>query len=149
MEKDSIPHITCEHLQKIKSEPEGNMHLVVDLRDPLEYDAGHIEGSKNIPRRELVSNIQSVVPDKTHRVIVVVGPTLESEIQSIHEDLTGLGYSQVEFLSGGFDRWCEISMPSVDDVLDDTGSEEVGSSSVEDEDPYEGEDLEEENEPLM
>ncbi|HCC22337.1 hypothetical protein A2480_00075 [Candidatus Uhrbacteria bacterium RIFOXYC2_FULL_47_19] len=151
MEKNHISHITCEHLLTIKKQPQPTEHVVLDLRDPLEYDAGHIEGSKNVPRRELVTNIGSVVPDKAHHIIVVVGPTLESEIETIHDDLAELGYEKVEFLAGGFDRWCEISMPAVDDVLGgEVTPEEAGAVSKDEEpDLYEGEDLEETNEPLM
>ncbi|MBU0625470.1 rhodanese-like domain-containing protein [Patescibacteria group bacterium] len=150
MENSSgIPHITCEHLQKIKTEG-GAEHEVVDLRDPVEFDAGHIEGSFNVPRRELKTNIENLVPHRSHKVIVVVGPTHQAEIEYIYEELKELGYEQVEFLAGGFDRWCEISLPSVDDVLSEMTPEEMGrgTGGVE-EDAYEGLDPEEDNEPLM
>jgi rhodanese-related sulfurtransferase len=146
MSEKEIPHITCEHLQKIKSE-DGPDHAVIDLRDTLEYDAGHIEGSHNIPRKELRNNIESVVPHKSHKVIVVVGPTLESEIQFIHDELIEMGYEEVEFLAGGFDKWCEISLPSIDDVIEEPTPEEAGARS-DGSDDYEGDDPDEENEPL-
>lgn len=148
MPAEKIPHITCEHLQKIKSEG-GPDHSVVDLRDPIEFDAGHIEGSHNVPRRELKENIENVVPHKSRKVVVVVGPTQGSEIEHIHEELAAMGYEEIEFLSGGFDRWCEISLPSVDEVLGEETPEEAGAVREEDAgDGYEGEDPEEENEPL-
>ncbi|MEA3249905.1 MAG: rhodanese-like domain-containing protein [Patescibacteria group bacterium] len=146
MPDKKIPHITCEHLQKIKQEG-GPDHTVVDLRDTLEYDAGHIEGSHNVPRRELTDNIENIVPHKSHKVIVVVGATLESEIGFIHEELTEMGYEEVEFLAGGFDQWCTISMPSVDDIVDEGTPEEKGARS-DGRDDYEGNDPEEENEPM-
>jgi len=146
-EDKKIPHITCEHLQEIKQD-NGPNHAVIDVRDTTEFDAGHIEGSHNVPRRELTKNIESVVPHKSHRVIVVVGVTEEPEINFIHDELIEMGYETVEFLAGGFDKWCEISMPSVDDVLSDQTPEEAGMRG-DGSDDYEGEDLEEENEPLM
>ncbi len=146
MPDKEIPHITCEHLKKIRGEG-GPDHAVVDVRDTLEYDAGHIEGSHNIPRKELKSNIESVIPHKSHKVIVVVGPTLEGEIEHIHDELTGMGYEEVEFLAGGFDRWCEISLPSVDEVTGEATPEELGMRGDGSAD-YEGEDPEEDNEPL-
>ena len=150
MEKNKgISHITCEHLQKIKAGKDAE-HAVIDLRDPVEFDAGHIDGSFNVPRRELKTNIENVVPHKSHRVIVVVGPTQHSEIEFIYGELKEMGYDQVEFLAGGFDKWCEISLPSVEDVAEEPTPEEQGfvSSEEESDDTYEGKDPEEENEPL-
>ncbi len=144
---NKIPHITCEHLQEIKEE-DGPDHAVIDVRDTTEFDAGHIEGSHNVPRRELTKNIESVVPHKLHRVIVVVGITEEPEIEYIHDELTQLGYESVEFLAGGFDKWCEIAMPTVEDVLGEETPEEAGMRG-DGTDDYEGEDLEEKNEPLL
>lgn len=150
MPKKKIPHITCEHLQKIRGQSEPQ-HAIIDLRDPVEFDAGHIEGSFNVPRRELQANIENVVPHKSHKVVVVVGPTHEAEIEFIHQELTEMGYGEVEFLAGGFDKWCEISMPSVEDVTGEATPEEQGFVQSEEEaveDSYEGEDPEEKNEPL-
>lgn len=151
-EENSIPHITCEHLQKIKQE-QGPDHTIIDLRDPLEYDAGHIENSHNIPRKELGNNIENVVPHKSHRVVVIVGATHESEIERIYEELREKGYESIEFLSGGFDRWCEISPPEVEEGLSEATPEELGVGVTEGEagetDYYEGEDPEEESVPLM
>jgi len=147
-EEAKLSHITCEHLQKIKSE-DGLDHAVVDLRDTVEFDAGHIEGSHNVPRRELKDNIENVVPHKSHHVIVIVGPTHESELELIHDELTEVGYEKVEFLAGGFDKWCEISMPNVDDVTGGPQTPEEAGQRGDGSDDYEGEDPEEENEPMM
>jgi rhodanese-related sulfurtransferase len=146
-EHEKVSQITCEHLIKIKEEG-GPDHAVIDLRDTLEFDAGHIDGSLNIPRRELKDNIENVVPHKSHRVVVIVGATEQSEIEFIRQELVEMGYEHVEFLAGGFDRWCEIALPSIDEVIDEATPEEAGMTGdgVND---YEGDDPEEENEPLM
>ena len=145
METEKIPHITCEHLIKLKA---GELeHVVVDLRDPVEFESGHIEGSLNIPRPELRANIQSVIKDKEAKVIVIVGPTHEDEIRSVHETLQEMGYQNAEFLSGGFDRWCEIAPLELEDDLFETTPEEEGGevdSSEEDIDPHSSQD-----EPMM
>ena len=124
-EENKAPHITCEHLLELEgsNEPE---HVVIDLRDPLEYDSGHIKGSHNVPRRELKNNLHNVVPEKGARVIVVVGPTHEEEIDSIHETLAELGYKRIEFLAGGFDRYCEIADLELDEADSEMTPEEMG-----------------------
>jgi rhodanese-related sulfurtransferase len=143
---DHIPHITCEHFLKIDKlkEPE---HVVIDLRDTIEFDAGHIEGSKNVPRRELHDILPNVIPEKHTRVIAVIGPTHGSEIDSVYEDIKALGYEKVEFLAGGFDKYCEIANIEAPDEGELT-PEEMGFTGDELED--EGADPDhEENEPLL
>jgi len=144
MERAGVPHITCEHLQTLSKEGK-HEHVILDLRDPLEFESGHIKGSLNVPRRELETNVKNVLPDASKRVIVVVGATQEEDIEAVHQALAGLGYGNVEFLAGGFDAWCEIAAPDVEDVIGDETPEEEG---------FTGEDLsnidpeEHDNEPL-
>ena len=123
-ERKGVPHITCEHLQTLKSDE--MEHIVVDLRDYQEYEAGHIAGAKSCPRRELADNIGNVVPDREHKVVVIIGPTQEEEIERIHGELAALGYPNVEFLAGGFDRWCEIAPLEIEPELLETTPEEDG-----------------------
>jgi rhodanese-related sulfurtransferase len=112
-------------LQKTGSEPKE--HIVVDIRDRSDYETGHIAGSVHIPRRELTANLPNLVPDKDKRVIVILGPTEEDEIEAVHEKLQEIGYSQVEYLAGGIDRYCEIAEIGLDDIVGDVTEEEAGS----------------------
>ncbi|MBN1585093.1 hypothetical protein JW899_01865 [Candidatus Uhrbacteria bacterium] len=124
MSEQGIPHITCEHLQSLK---DGDMeHVVVDLRDFNEYESGHIRGAKSCPRRELADNIETVVPDRKHKVVVIIGPVHEPEIESIHRELREMGYENIEFLAGGFDRWCEIAPMEIEPELLEMTPEEEG-----------------------
>jgi rhodanese-related sulfurtransferase len=120
-----IKHVTCEHLLELEAKPERE-HVVLDLRDFAEFEAGHIKDSHSLPKKELATNVENVVPEKDSRVIVVVGPTQESEIEGIHETLAGLGYQNVEFLSGGFDRYCEIAPIEIEPDLTVQTPEEQG-----------------------
>jgi rhodanese-related sulfurtransferase len=129
MGKQGIPHVTCEHLLKLEVDGSKNKekeHVVLDLRDTIEFESGHIEGSVNIPRKELEDNIHTLIPDKKSRVIVIVGPTHEEEIEAIHEELKGMGYGSLEFLAGGFDKYCEIAEIDVAG-LDESTPEEAGA----------------------
>lgn len=122
---DQVPHVTCEHLLDIHGK-EKKEHVVIDLRDVGEFEAGHIKGSLNIPRRELATNIDNLLPDKDKRVIVIVGPTQEGELKAIHDQLVGLGYDSSEFLAGGFDKWCDIAPLEVEPDLTELTPEEQG-----------------------
>lgn len=125
-----IRHVTCEHLAELESKKEKE-HVVLDIRDFEEFQAGHIKDSLNIPKKELAANIGNVLPEKTNRVVVVAGPTQEGEIEAIHEELAGMGYANVEFLSGGFDRWCEIAPIELEADLTDQTPEEKGFTGEE------------------
>ncbi len=57
---------------------------------------------------------------------MIVGPTQEDELKTIHESLTTLGYSSSEFLAGGFDQWCELAPLEVEAGLTDLTPEEEG-----------------------
>lgn len=122
--KEGIPHITCEHLLHLRSNDKE--HVVLDIRDPADFEAGHITGSLHVPRRELVSNVANLIPDQKRKVVVIVGATQEPEVEDIHAQLYGLGYKNLEFLAGGFDRWCEIAPLEIEADLTELTPEEAG-----------------------
>jgi rhodanese-related sulfurtransferase len=124
MSDSEIKQITCEHLQKLRTGEEE--HVVLDLRDFNEFEAGHIKGSHSLPRKELKDNIDNIVPDKSHKVVVIVGPTEKDEIDKIYQELVGLGYDRIEFLAGGFDRFCEIAPLEIEPELVELTPEEEG-----------------------
>ncbi len=144
MPKKEPQSITCEHLLKLRDDE--LEHLVVDVRDEADFETGHIAGSLHVPQRELRTNIANLVADKDKKVVVVVGPTQDSEIESIHESLSALGYKNVEFLTGGFDRWCEIAPLEIEPELAESTPEERGftGEDLSHIDPEEGD-----NEPLF
>jgi rhodanese-related sulfurtransferase len=138
-------HITCEHLLDLHSVPaDDREHVVVDLRDETDWEVGHIKDSVHLPHKEL-HNLESLVPEKDKRVIVVLGPTQQKDLDHTHAVLAEMGYANVEFLKDGIDRWCEIADVEVKDVLandltpEETGmtgdgSDEIGKEST-DSDP--------------
>ncbi len=146
MEKN-IPHITCKHLLQLHGAPEKE-HVVLDVRDRLDYEAGHIKGSLNIPRKELEVNIENLIPDKGKKVIVIIGPTQHREIETIHRSLDDIGYGNVEFLAGGFDEWCEIAPLEIEPDLLEQTPEEAGFTSRDTDEEGENPDHED-NEPLF
>jgi|SRR3989338_11154410 len=129
MPSSDISRITCEHLSTLERKG-AKEHVVVDLRDVLEFEAGHIKDSLNVPHRELADNIANLLPDKDKKVVVIVGPTQEKDIEQVHATLKGLGYHDVEFLSGGFDAWCEIAPIILEPEITEQTPEEQGFRGV-------------------
>jgi len=141
-----IPRITCEHLATLEKKG-AKEHIIVDLRELLEFEAGHIKDSVNIPQRELENNIHTVVPEKRQKVIVIVGPTQEKDIEDVHRTLQKLGYKDVEFLAGGFDAWCEIAPIELEPDLTELTPEEQGFTGQREDEEADPTDAQ--SEPLM
>ena len=115
-----LPTITCKELRKIQDS--SKPHLIIDVREPADYEAGHIDGSMHIPFMELEGNIPNIVHDKKE-LLVVVGER-ENQAEETYAHLTKAGYQQPKFLLGGFDEWCKPAEPDIADVLDEAKEDE-------------------------
>jgi sulfur-carrier protein adenylyltransferase/sulfurtransferase len=75
----------------------------IDVREADEWQEGHIPGAKHVPRGFLESRIESVVPDKTGRVVLYCAAGNRSVFAA--KTLEELGYGNVYSLAGGFTDW--------------------------------------------
>jgi molybdopterin/thiamine biosynthesis adenylyltransferase/rhodanese-related sulfurtransferase len=91
-----------------------NGAVVVDVREPEEWAAGHIPGAKHVPKSYLETRIEGAVPDRSQHVILYCASGNRSAwaTRTLIEDL---GYERVESMTGGFtlwkDRGYEVEMP--------------------------------------
>src|ERR1700751_2306208 len=92
----------------------GNGAVVVDVREPEEWSAGHIPGAVHVPKSYLESRIEGTVPDRSGHVILYCASGNRSAwaTRTMVEDL---GYENVESMTGGFtlwkDRGYEVDVP--------------------------------------
>lgn len=77
--------------------------VVLDVREPDEWEQGAIPGSIHIPRGHLETQIENRVPDKTTPLIVFCAGGVRSAFAT--KTLNDLGYSDVVSVEGGFGRW--------------------------------------------
>ena len=91
-----------------------NGALVVDVREPEEWSAGHIPGAKHVPRSYLESRIEGAVPDRSRHVILYCASGNRSA-WAARTLLDDLGYEHVESMTGGItlwkDRGYEVEVP--------------------------------------
>jgi molybdopterin/thiamine biosynthesis adenylyltransferase len=82
----------------------GNGAVVVDVREPEEWGAGHIPGAQHVPKSYLESRIEGAVPDRGQHVILYCASGNRSAwaARTLVEDL---GYENVESMTGGFTLW--------------------------------------------
>jgi sulfur-carrier protein adenylyltransferase/sulfurtransferase len=91
-----------------------NGAVVVDVREPEEWSAGHIPGAVHVPKSYLESRIEGAVPDHGQHVVLYCASGNRSAwaARTLIEDL---GYEHVESMTGGFtlwkDRGYEVDMP--------------------------------------
>ena len=83
--------------------------VVLDVREPDEYEQGAIPGAVHLPRGHLEGQVEGKVPDKSRPVIVHCASGFRSAFAT--KTLQDLGYEDVVNLSGGFNRWKDEGRP--------------------------------------
>lgn len=86
--------------------------LILDVREPAEFTAGHLPGAINIPRGLLEFKIDSH-PDfqgQQQASIVVYCQTGGRSALATHA-LNQLGYNNAVSMAGGFKAWSEQGLP--------------------------------------
>ncbi len=77
--------------------------VMLDVREPDEWEQGAIPGSLHIPRGHLETQIESRVLDKTTPLMVFCAGGVRSAFAT--KTLNDLGYEDVVSVEGGFGRW--------------------------------------------
>jgi rhodanese-related sulfurtransferase len=83
--------------------------LVLDIRDPGEYNGGRIPRSKNVPLAELDKRIDDFSKFKDKPVIVTCRS--DSRAGAAARLLKAKGFANVYQLAGGFSAWQQASLP--------------------------------------
>lgn len=89
------------HARKLISETPRDDLSIIDVRQPGEYEQGHIPGAKLIPVGELDSRLSEIDKDKPALVYCAIGGRSRVAAQL----MAGKGFSRVINLSGGFKAW--------------------------------------------
>src|SRR2546421_8950578 len=81
-----------------------NGAVLIDVREPEEWAAGHIPGAKHVPKSYLESRIEGAMPDRAEHLILYCASGTRSAwaARTLIEDL---GYEHVESMTGGFTLW--------------------------------------------
>jgi sulfur-carrier protein adenylyltransferase/sulfurtransferase len=77
--------------------------VVLDVREPEEYEQGAIPGALHIPRGTLEGAVEGRIPDKSAPVIIHCASGVRSAFAA--KTLTELGYTDVASVAGGFNKW--------------------------------------------
>jgi molybdopterin/thiamine biosynthesis adenylyltransferase/rhodanese-related sulfurtransferase len=89
--------------------------LFVDVREPDEWEEGHIPGAIHVTRGRLEQRIEGLVPDKSRELVVYCSAGSRSAFAA--QVLGEMGYANVTNLAGGFADWkrngFEVTIPRV------------------------------------
>jgi rhodanese-related sulfurtransferase len=121
MMQEALASVEAISAQDVKERLEsGEVDLVVDVREPKEWDGGHVPGAINVPRGmlELRADPESPATDPTlsankdARVIVycLKAPGARSVLAA--QTLGNMGYSNVAAMRGGFEEWRAEGLPA-------------------------------------
>lgn len=92
-----------------KAGPELDGALLLDVRSPEEYAAGHLRGAVNLPHDRIAESIGELAPDKTAPVILYcrsgrrAGTALDA--------MRAMGYEQVQNFGGLEDAQARLGLP--------------------------------------
>jgi rhodanese-related sulfurtransferase len=83
--------------------------VVVDVREPDEFAAGHVTGAKNVPLNQLEQKLPTTVKNKTLPLLLVcaTGGRAQRAVAMAKK----LGYEQAQAVAGGLKSWKDANLP--------------------------------------
>jgi len=111
--KEEVEEVSSSLAQELLTSAESP--LLVDVREPDEWEEGHIPGAIHVPRGWLEARIEGLVPDKSRPLLVYCSGGSRSAFAA--KALGEMGYEDVVNLAGGFTDWkrngFEVTIPRV------------------------------------
>ncbi len=83
--------------------------VMVDVREPEEFAAGHPTGAKNVPLNQLEENLTGAVKNKTVPLLLMCATGARA--QRAVAIAKKLGYEQAQAVAGGLKSWKEANLP--------------------------------------
>src|ERR1700752_1309541 len=87
--------------------------LLVDVREPHEWDEAHVAGAKLAPLATVAERTEELAPDRSQRVLLLcrVGNRSARAADSLRGEL---GYENVASVAGGIEAWRTAGLPVVE-----------------------------------
>lgn len=87
--------------------------IVIDVREPDEYAAGHLAGAINIPRGLLEFKLSSTPTLERRDLNVVLYCKTSGRAALAAVAMQSMGYLNVVSVAGGFEAWVAAGLPIV------------------------------------
>ena len=102
--RERITQVTPEEVRDALAR--GEDLALIDVREPNEWNLGHLPGAMHIPRGVLESGIERHQVPRERRVVLYCASGNRSALAV--ESLQAMGYATVASMSTGFRGWCEM-----------------------------------------
>lgn len=100
--KKRITEVTPQQVREMRQRGEDAVYL--DVREPNEYNLGHLPGAMHVPRGQLETKLEGMLP-RGRKVVVYCAGGSRSALAA--DTLKQMGYGDVASMSGGFRQWAE------------------------------------------
>lgn len=102
LSKKHFRGISKEQIEKVVKEAKSDKNVtILDVRSPLEFEEGHIEGAILIPEYEIQSKVESIIRNKNQKIYAYCSSGIRS--QKAIKKLKSLGYTNSYNLGGIID----------------------------------------------
>lgn len=96
--KSRVPETDIQGYKAMRER--GEKHLLVDVREDHEFDAGHIKGAVHMSKGTIERDIEKNVPDKSTTLVLYCGGGFRSAL--VADNLQKMGYKNPISLDGGW-----------------------------------------------
>src|SRR5205085_7895141 len=86
--------------------------VVLDVREPDEYEQGAVADAVHIPRGHLESQVENRITNRAASIVVYCAGGTRSAFAA--KTLAELGYTDVVSMAGGFNKWKNEGRPWAD-----------------------------------
>ena len=106
---DKVRRLTPDEIKSILDKDKAGGYLLLDVRQPEEYEAGHVPGAKLIPLGELEARQAEL--DRGKKIIAYCRSGHRSMAAAIA--LCGLGFKGIHHMDGGILNWPYETIPGI------------------------------------
>jgi rhodanese-related sulfurtransferase len=103
--KSRVREIDVDEYQKMPRDG----HLLIDVREDNEWDAGHAAGAMHLGKGIIERDIETKVPDKSTTLVLYCGGGFRSALAA--DALQKMGYENAISLDGGWRAWNAAGLP--------------------------------------
>ena len=101
-----VPSVTVSDVPAVPDEI-----VLLDVREPYEWQAGHVEGAMHVPMGEVVARLGELPQDRELVVVCKVGGRSAQVVQYLNQ----AGFNAVN-LDGGMSAWARAGRRMVSDT---------------------------------
>jgi rhodanese-related sulfurtransferase len=100
--KTRIREVTPKEVREMRTRGEKATYL--DVREPNEWNLGHLPGAMHIPRGTLETKVEAAIP-RDRKIVIYCASGNRSALAA--DTLQQMGYGDVVSMSAGFTGWAQ------------------------------------------